>query len=518
MMVQPRGSASPSERLARSDIGSLVVFGLWLALFALLAWTHTPWRDEVRALSIVMEAGSLSELFAGIRPEGHPLLWYALLKLGYAVSGSPLALPAVAALVAIASAALIVFRAPFSLPLRAAIVFSQVVLIHFGVIARNYGIAFLLILCFAALMREPRRNAPWIALVLFLLPNANVPGAALVPVLGLVWAGALLPDRARLADWLTLAKSPVVLAVAAAALAGIALCAITVYPPTQDLFTIRHESIAWSLAKGIANPGELFTVIVNDLLPGWTTSILMVLMIAGLRREPLLAMALGVVTLILVALFAAVYPGWYRHQSMLIAAAVALYWIAGDRHPGQGIHRMAGEWPLLTTMAAVVVTGGPTVKTMIDAPFTMAPRLCETLSSRPDLKDAILLAEPQWLLESVPYYCPNRLYLTREERFGTVSIFASSNMKVDYALRDLLDTADRLHKETGHPIVLVVSAKLDLEDPRGVENYREKVPNMTPVTFAFDKESLAELARRTTRLEAAVPTLTDETYDILKFE
>ena len=41
----------------------------------------------------------------------------------------------------------------------------------------------------------------------------------------------------------------------------------------------------------------------------------------------------------------------------------------------------------------------------------------------PELKDAILIGDPDYMLEPMHYYLPNRTYFVREQRYGGIVHF-----------------------------------------------------------------------------------------------
>lgn len=60
-----------------------------LALQAALIIDHQPWPDEYQALLIAVQAPDISTLLDWLRYEGHPPLWYLLLR-GLAHVAEPL--------------------------------------------------------------------------------------------------------------------------------------------------------------------------------------------------------------------------------------------------------------------------------------------------------------------------------------------------------------------------------------------------------------------------------------------
>src|ERR1700712_2705916 len=138
------------DRKSLSSVSSFVLFGVWFAIVLWLTVHHAYWRDEVRALNIATQGDSIGEMLVRLRGEGHPALWYVLLRLAYGLLG-PVALPMCSLIVAAAAAALLIWRSPFGFVLKALLLASKFFLFEYVVMARNYGIGMLLIFSFAAL-------------------------------------------------------------------------------------------------------------------------------------------------------------------------------------------------------------------------------------------------------------------------------------------------------------------------------------------------------------------------------
>ena len=83
---------------------------------------HEPFVDEWQALQIAVQSPDLASMLANLRYEGHPPLWYLLLRGLAMVVGPQAALPAASLIFALASQCLILFRAPFPRWLRLALV------------------------------------------------------------------------------------------------------------------------------------------------------------------------------------------------------------------------------------------------------------------------------------------------------------------------------------------------------------------------------------------------------------
>jgi len=155
--------------LARPAVWTLAIAGA-LALQVLLIATHKPWLDEWQALLIAVQAPSWPDLLAALRYEGHPPLWYAILRgLAHVLPRPALALPWAAGLLAIPAQLAILLGAPFARSQRLALALSEFVLFEFCTLSRSLTMATACVLVALALWR--RGNWSWALIVL--LPQCD---------------------------------------------------------------------------------------------------------------------------------------------------------------------------------------------------------------------------------------------------------------------------------------------------------------------------------------------------------
>ena len=105
----------PTVSSRATVLWGLVIFTAWAAIVAVGLLHHAFWRDEVRALSLALDADSMLSIPTAIHGEGHPALWYLLLRVFYDILGTKAVLPLVSLLAAAAPVIIFLWRAPFSL-------------------------------------------------------------------------------------------------------------------------------------------------------------------------------------------------------------------------------------------------------------------------------------------------------------------------------------------------------------------------------------------------------------------
>lgn len=211
-----------------------LVFAAWV-LF--VAFHHEPWRDEA---DVWLAARDMTprQLFRWLGGAGTPGLWYVMLmpfaKLGFAYP----TMTFLHAGLAIVTAALVAFCAPFSRLFKALYVFSYYMVYEYAVVARSYVLTVLLLVLLAMALTAKTRRTWLIGLLLFLLFNSNVHGFLIAGTFSL----ALAVDVIRRRDF-----SAGALVGAALALAG-GLLAFAQLLPSNNAQVIGAGGPQWFIA------------------------------------------------------------------------------------------------------------------------------------------------------------------------------------------------------------------------------------------------------------------------------
>jgi hypothetical protein len=317
---------------------SVAVFVTVAAFQLVLVTTHVHWRDELQALLLAQESSSLADLFANLRYEGHPALWYLVLRAASLLEGSPAVLTAVQAVIALAALSLLWRFAPFPLWMKAAGGASYFLMYEYGTIARSYGLGVVLVFAFMAVRHRP---VAW--LMLALIANVALHFAALSVVLV-----ALMVVERR---W----------SIAGAALwvAGMVAAAMTMMPasdaqPALRLFPDQLANLllaVHSLSATIV-PVDLTRAVFIWNLPtshlGGLAIGLATLAVGwlALRADQRLAALYGLAYMGFVLIFTTIYFGQARHAGLLFVLVLVLHW-ARCEAPGNASPTRSN--PALTT-------------------------------------------------------------------------------------------------------------------------------------------------------------------------
>lgn len=233
-IADPAGAphAAGSDPIALSAASNerrvlLIAFVVVAVASALTIHAHAMWFDELQAWNIARASSSLPDLFHNLRYEGHPALWYLPLYVLSRVTGDPRAMQALGWCVSVATAGVVLFRAPFPVPARVALVAGYFFAFEYSVIVRAYGLGVLLLVL--ALMWLGRGRPAWgrATVALALLAWTSMAGAVLAGVLAVVLAGRWWSGR-RGADS---TRAPLALAITVVASSAVA--AVTCIPPSN---------------------------------------------------------------------------------------------------------------------------------------------------------------------------------------------------------------------------------------------------------------------------------------------
>jgi hypothetical protein len=519
---------------------ALVMFASWLGMVLFLAWNHVVWRDEVRALSLALQGENVFAMLKGIHGEGHPAVWYLLLRIAHALVARPEVLQLVALIVASAAVVLLLLRSPFSLLLIGLFLAGRIAIFEYSVMARNYGISMLLLFLFAAIYERHRDRGVLLGVVLFLLANCNAHSVVFVGALLIFWLTDIVTD-----DWIQRSRAlRTFLLNATIAGLGVAICVLTLYPPFNDAAVInRPNGLPIKLLfERIFLPGPQFKDLLLPSVQQWVTTklswkqpydgvlqLLSSLIIFGstlglVRRIGALLAAWATLAGFSM-FFVLVYPGEYRHQALWLVFLICMYWLADPKNvrreqvlpawlqPFIGPLSKVGSTLFILLILLQVPTGIRQVaKSMRNGlPMSRSRDLGALVASRSDLQQAVIIADPDYLVESLPYYMPNRTYLMREQRFGNVVRF-TQKARLQLSLDDILANARSLQSETGKPVMILLTKRLDPSLPPQV--YREGF-NWDLVTTP---SQIRTFQTSTRLIQSFPPASGDESYDVYIFD
>lgn len=344
--VQISDGSGPSARFAVFDSKTIwpaaVVLGM--ALQAALIFLHRPWVDEWQALQIALETPTLASLFENLRYEGHPPLWYLLLRaLGTVVSAQWI-LPVAAALLAAVAQSIILLKSPFQRSERLMIALGAVMMFEFMTVARGTTLGVTLVFAGLTLMRS---RCVWF--IIALLPLVEF----MFGVISIIFIVLLLRDR-RL--W----WPGLLLWLACSVLAAWSVMPAPDFVPVNQLTGLVFDGAGWLVRLGVmlvplqmANGGLQW----ESFLPlslGFVAGPLFLWFAYEQTKHDRWHLAMLCGFLALSFLFSvAVYPQHVRHLTVIPLVLYMLKW--RDAEVAQGDGRLFQLWLAVGAICGLIV-------------------------------------------------------------------------------------------------------------------------------------------------------------------
>ena len=368
---------------------------------------HEPWRDELQAWMVVVDADSYLGVHDNMRYEGNPMLWQSLLYPLTRMSHDPIWMQGLHALIAAAFVWVFNRFAPFPILWRVLFSFGYFTLFEYGLISRGYGLGLLLALLACALLRGARPRPVLLGVVLFLLANTSLYGMVIAAGLAGV---ALLEHRQLRRQGSEVPVRPVAIGLGVA-LAGVLLSAWQIYPEPNNTFFVPYP-------QGIFDPAR-FQLVASKIaaahfpIPSlsahwWNTNLFLgdegllnwllpaAVLATGaailLRRPLLLLFYLGANAILLFLSYLTLLADARYHGHFLIVLIVSLWLAAGPVQRDWGppwLRRVAAggarlERPFLVLVLSANLAGGALAygRDLVE-PFTVSGEAARFLAAGP---------------------------------------------------------------------------------------------------------------------------------------
>jgi hypothetical protein len=416
------------------DHSKFLILSLWIVSSLWVVCHHEIWRDEMRALTIATLHTNWSSLIQDLRNEGHPILWYAVLKIAHYFYAQTAVLQVVAYIVGFLTAALLLYYWRLPLYMRCLYLFSSILFWENTVMCRNYGIASLCIVLFAILYE--RKAILWSVFILALLTQTNVLGLLVAACLFLYmlldgafpsWykhlryygAATLMIVHVWFFFYVSLPDAD-----SSVSKVGTHDFSHLLMSVAQSFTTFQHVFV-----KGQALLNFSLALFVLSFF--WGNWRLMLVTYLCLGAMDLLSKEVNLLSVRHIGVFFTFFLCFvqiYRNQN--IAAA----------HPAISLlHKRL----LPTILVALVALNVYQCTLDLNEEMSSSKSLATFIKNDPKYAHALIIAEPDYLIEALPYYLQNNFYIPRERTFASFTHF--TNQKENHiALSDILFVHDSL--------------------------------------------------------------------------
>jgi hypothetical protein len=437
---------------------------LWLCIAGYTSMHHEIWRDEMRALSLAIQHNTFSELFQDLTNEGHPILWYLLLKGAYTILQDTIALKVVSLTIGFGSVVLFLFH--FRLPMYIAILycFSNIMIWENAVSCRNYGIATLLIIIFSILY--DRRQYLIASIILGLLAQSNLI-AVLVAMVLLVYM-IFKKLQMREYKWLNFfCYSSIVLI-------SIWFFYYTTKPDELSLvISFGDKNILTLMShffESLFYPSKVLHPFVPDMP---IVSVIVIFLLTFYFIKDVWIAIFFYLSVVLLNFLCLEFPMIStRHIGVFFALMFFFIHeyhkkpIEGNRFSNLG-YKLGSNILLPIMCIALVVSSTIMCHRDITSKMSNSKTLGDFIANKPKYKNAIVIFEADYAGEGLPYYVDNKIYIPRENRFGDYAHFTKENAS-KITLSEIIDKCDSLSKKYGEVCLFAINQPIVMDKDQNI--------------------------------------------------
>lgn len=491
---------------------SYSVLSVWLLLVFFLAMHHEVWRDEMRAYVIADNANNFFEIPALLINDGHPPLWHFLLFFVNIFISSPLSLQITAIPISFISIFLFFRFSPFNNFFKILFIFGIIPLYEYTVFSRNYGISMLFMILATMIITRRKIHPIFFYLVVSLLALTNI--HSLVLCVFLLFLYSVFNKINEIANnWITHAIGLVLVIVSIVFSLSVSLPdENSIYSSTLPGFI---DIVGVALMQLIVL-GEGFGSIFFGYHPILKT-IMFWIVALGLIRKPILFIVYILTAIGFGVFFNIGYPPSLRHEGLFFIFTIMLYWISfSDRIHDQYFFRSnVNPYIIASSKVFLIVLlllqfkyGAEASLRSVDSAVSSSKQFAKFIKANDEFHNAVIIGDIDVVLESIPYYLDNRIYLSREKRFGRRVNLTIDRQQV-ISFQELIDDAFYLLSRNDTETILILLSH-DLSE----------IPFLNNAEYLNDDFKLkgyASFVEHTRFLESFKGSLKGEDYDVYQF-
>jgi hypothetical protein len=481
-------------------VGVFLLF-IFMGVYGLIF--HEFWRDEVRALSIAIQADSIFDLPRLLKNEGHPILWYALLNVFYHLTGSTSVLPILSFVFASGTMYLLLFKSPFPILISVCIGFGYWGLYSNGINCRNYGIgAFLLVLFTHIRIAHPKKIVLQ-AFLLVLAIQTNMYMAIMSAFMAIIAFTEFSNKQYRKKHILVLSFIS----------ASLIFAFYTTLPDSQST-VVNTIDINTSKIFKLWDVGYGFNGFIYNWFPykhGFLTWILGLSLLPFLKaKKTLFVLVFSMVFMTFFSL--CIRDNYLHHQGMWLYFLISLLWFNYkqilDVLKSKTYFRYLYGIGCLAILFILINSFHRGMKMYFDdiSQSKSDSKNFATWLHNNSSDSEVWITEPDYIMEPVMYYWQHPFYLVRENRFNTYVHFTKANDSL-LNLSRILDVSDSFHS-SGKSTLIILEHKVNPND--SFYTYSMK-------RFNIDSSAIKKLSKNYTLLDSFIDNYyTDEHYFVYR--
>jgi len=181
--------------MKKNNILEIIIFVFFCIAVIFLSFFHEPWFDEFQAWGISKDS-IYNILFVIPHFEGHPPLWYLILKIFSSLNLNPeLGVRIPNLLFMFGAVCLLIFKSPFPRIVRLSLPFTYFIFYQYSIISRPYSI-FCFAIFLSAYLYKTRNEKPFrFVLSLMLLCLSSLYGMVIASAIVFTWFIGIIKER-----------------------------------------------------------------------------------------------------------------------------------------------------------------------------------------------------------------------------------------------------------------------------------------------------------------------------------
>jgi len=466
------------------------VFPLFIILCLVSIMKHEMWRDEMDVWLIAKDT-SFNTIFGAIKAQGHPALWFLVVKVVQQFFISPFGM-ALANLFFISLAVLLLLKySPLGQLQSVLLTFSYFIFYEYGTISRNYAMSLFFIFAVCALY--PKRQRHIILIAILLAISCSIHSMNLI--FAFCFAFLFASEYIFAAESTASTRPPKLhLFIAGLVLAVGTILALYQALPSKDspwALSSAHSWVFHSPLRALSSIWKAFVPISSPGIHFWNTNILPDGLIMILMSLIILIISsalffrkfiiccfylLGITSFII--FFTKVYHGFTRHHGFLFVIFLVTYWISF-------YHADSTRDNVLTRLSRVFLNKKFNFFTFICFiqfislsvplyfdwlyPFSESRAVSKYLTKN-NLQDCVLLGDKDYSVAPVAGWLDREMYYPAIDDFGKAVDWNNPNRK-SMPLEDIRQNiayhnaikqkAEKLARQRNKDVVLILNYPLD---------------------------------------------------------
>jgi hypothetical protein len=176
-------TADAVETRPQARVAEAAILGAFVFVVAVGIAVHEPWFDEAQSWLLARDSSLGDLLNTYLRYEGHPPLWYLLLKIPTSLGLPYKSINFVGALIALTGVILLLSNREIPLVVKALLPFNFFVAYQYTIVSRSYVLILPLLLGILAIYRERRQRLWTFVVLLVLLCQVSLHGTSIAGAL-----------------------------------------------------------------------------------------------------------------------------------------------------------------------------------------------------------------------------------------------------------------------------------------------------------------------------------------------